>query len=274
MSAIFIRPITATTFTVSQLRKPQKPSKIFAKRLDFLGESKCGQSVSWASRRRNQNTMKGSNWVRANMSDEGIKAFEQEAFVEGSLTFGAGGLEATLNSLSKWLVSALFAAIILWRHDAEALWAAMGAVLNVVLSMALKKILNQERPISTLRSDPGMPSSHAQSIFYTITFLNLSMVEWYGMNALTTTLSGFFFILGSYFSWLRVSQQLHTVIQVIVGAVLGSIFSIFWFWTWNTFVLNSFISSLWVRIVVILGAIGFCVGFLHHVFRSWVVDER
>lgn len=75
---------------------------------------------------------------------------------------------------SKWLVSALFAAIILARHDPEALWAATGAVLNSALSVALKKILNQERPFSTLRSDPGMPSSHAQSIFYTITFLNLS----------------------------------------------------------------------------------------------------
>ncbi|KAK4485309.1 hypothetical protein RD792_007944 [Penstemon davidsonii] len=205
--------------------------------------------------------------VHANMSEE-------KAFIEGS--FGAGGLQATLNTLSKWVVTILFGLIVLWRHDAEALWAFTGAVLNAILSLNLKKIINQKRPISTLRSDPGMPSSHAQSIFYIITFLNLSMIEWYGINGLTTTLSGLFFLLGSYFSWLRVSQQLHTVSQVIVGGVLGSIFSIFWFWSWNTLVINSFISSLTlgvVRIFVVLGSIVFCVGFMYHVFQKWIMDE-
>lgn len=75
---------------------------------------------------------------------------------------------------SKWLVAALFAGIILLRHDAEALWTAMGSVINAVLSIVLKRILNQERPIATLRSDPGMPSSHAQSIFFTVLFVALS----------------------------------------------------------------------------------------------------
>lgn len=75
---------------------------------------------------------------------------------------------------SKWLVAALFGIIFLWRHDAEALWAASGSVLNSALSTVLKRILNQERPVSTIRSDPGMPSSHAQSIFYTVTFCIVS----------------------------------------------------------------------------------------------------
>lgn len=75
---------------------------------------------------------------------------------------------------SKWLVAALFAAVILLRHDAEALWTAMGSVINAVLSIVLKRILNQERPIATLRPDPGMPSSHAQSIFFTVVFVALS----------------------------------------------------------------------------------------------------
>ncbi|KAK4486020.1 hypothetical protein RD792_008682 [Penstemon davidsonii] len=173
--------------------------------------------------------------VHANMSEE-------KAFIGGSS--GSGGLQATLNTLSKGVMAILWCLLVLWRHDAEALWAFTGALLNDKLSRNLKKIINQGRPISTLRSDPGMPSSHAQSIFYIITFLNLSIIEWYGINGLTTTLRGLFFLLGSYFSWLRVSQQLHTVSQVIVGGVLGSIFSIFWFWTWNTLVINSFISSL------------------------------
>ncbi|CAI9780552.1 unnamed protein product [Fraxinus pennsylvanica] len=165
-------------------------------------------------------------------SENEVQSFEQEAFIEGPSDSGAVGLEGTLNSLSKWLVAVLFGAIVLWRHDAESLWALMGSVLNVILSITLKKVLKQERPISTLRSDPGMPSSHAQSIFYAVAFVNLSMAEWYGINGLTATLNGLVFILGCYFSWLRVSQQLHTASQVVVGAVLGYAFSILWiYWT-------------------------------------------
>ncbi|KAL6576125.1 hypothetical protein OROHE_000596 [Orobanche hederae] len=202
MSAIYISPIAAATFNSSKLKKIEKPSEILAKRSDFCGDFYRGKSVSWASKRKKENIiMNGCESIRFGTSNEGFEVFEQEAFVDGSLKVADGRLEATLNSLSKWLVSALFAAVILWRHDAEALWGAMGAILNGFLSVALKKILNQERPVSILRSDPGMPSSHAQAIFYTVTFLSLSMVEWYGMSALTTTLSGFLFVLGSYFGF-------------------------------------------------------------------------
>lgn len=50
----------------------------------------------------------------------------------------------------------------------------MGSVINSALAMVLKRILNQERPVPTLKSDPGMPSSHAQSIFFIDGFIILS----------------------------------------------------------------------------------------------------
>ena len=71
-------------------------------------------------------------------------------------------------------MTALFGAILLWRRDAAALWAAMGSVVNAGLSRILKQMLNQERPVSNLRSDPGMPSSHAQSISFATIFMILS----------------------------------------------------------------------------------------------------
>ncbi|KAH0771069.1 hypothetical protein KY290_015050 [Solanum tuberosum] len=104
--------------------------------------------------------------------DEGVSCggLEQEALIDGSMNFSSDGVEAILNSLSKWLMAAVFGIILLWRHDMEVLWATSGGVVNTCLSTALKGILNHERPVSTLRSDPGMPSSHAQSIFYTVAF--------------------------------------------------------------------------------------------------------
>lgn len=216
--------------------------------------------------------------------EDGISALEveTEAFIDGSSQFTPNlttvGFQSTLNHLSKWLVVALFGAAVLWRHDAEALWASLGSVLNSALSIVLKRIVNQERPVSTLRptstSDPGMPSSHAQSIFYAVVFAIFSLVEWLGLNALTTTVIGLVVAVGSYFSWLRVSLQFHTISQVAVGAAVGSVFSILWLWLWDAIVLKAFVSYLWVRIVVVLGAAGFCLGFLVYIFRYWVMGAK
>ncbi|KAH0454919.1 hypothetical protein IEQ34_016843 [Dendrobium chrysotoxum] len=180
--------------------------------------------------------------------------------------------EATLNRSSKWLVAALFGLVILWKHDAEALWAAMGSVMNAWLSTILKRLLNQDRP-SALRSDPGMPSSHAQSIFYAAVFSVASFTRFMGINVFTIGADVITLLCGAYLSWMRVSQGFHTLSQVIVGAAVGSAFSLVWFWMWHSFVLQAFISSIWVRIFVILGSVSFCLGFLFYVIQNWLQDE-
>ncbi|XWS42090.1 hypothetical protein CRYUN_Cryun17cG0138800 [Craigia yunnanensis] len=106
--------------------------------------------------------------------NDGLQVLEQEAFINGPV--GLQGLKPTLNRLSKWLVAALFGGVILSRHDAEALWMAMGSIVNALLSVELKRVLNQERPVAGLKSDPGMPSSHAQSIFFTVVFTIASIM--------------------------------------------------------------------------------------------------
>ncbi|KAJ6907223.1 hypothetical protein NC651_017801 [Populus alba x Populus x berolinensis] len=210
-------------------------------------------------------------------SEESTGLFQREAVIDGLNEFQSGlladGLEASLNRLSKWLVAAVFGAVILWRHDAEAMWAVLGSVVNSILSVILKRIFNQERPDSTLRSDPGMPSSHGQSIFFTVVFAILSVVEWLGVNGFSLILGALILAFGTYLTWLRVSQGLHTISQVAAGAAVGFIFSIFWFWSWDAFVLKAFISSLSVRIIVIIAAAASCLGFLVYVIRYWFRDE-
>lgn len=206
--------------------------------------------------------------------DDGIQALEQEVegFIDGSMR--VQGFESTLNRLSKWLVSALFGGVILWRPDAEALWMAMGSIVNAVLSVGLKRLLNQERPVAGLKSDPGMPSSHAQSIFFTVVFAIASLLEWLGINELSVGISVLALAFGSYLSWLRVSQKLHTMNQILVGAVVGSIFSVLWYLSWDAVVLEAFSSSLWVRVIVLLACAGFGLGFLTYVIQYWLKDER
>ncbi|KAK3224173.1 hypothetical protein Dsin_011198 [Dipteronia sinensis] len=209
--------------------------------------------------------------------DEDIRVMdEREALplINDSTRSLSAGIESTLNRLSKWLVSGLFGALIVGRHDIEALWILMGSVLNAMLSIALKRILNQERPDSTLRSDPGMPSSHAQSIFFIFSFAIASIVEWLGLNEVSLAISGIVLASAIYLTWLRVSQKLHTIPQVVVGAAVGSTFFTLWFLSWNAFVMEAFESSLWVQIIVYLGAAGLCLGFLLYVIRNWFKDER
>ncbi|KAK9165483.1 hypothetical protein Scep_000674 [Stephania cephalantha] len=207
----------------------------------------------------------------------GVRALEKDhVLIDGQMDFSpdlaSGGLQSTLNRLSKWIVAILFGAYVIWRHDAEAMWAVIGSILNVLLSIALKHTLKQERPVSTSESDHGMPSSHAQSLLYAAVFTVLSLVKYFGMNGATLTIGILTLTMGLYFSWLRVSMRRHTVGQVVVGAIVGSIFSVLWFKSWDAFVLKAFVSHLWVRIVVVLGGAGFCLGFLLYVIRYWLVD--
>ncbi|XP_059640300.1 lipid phosphate phosphatase epsilon 1, chloroplastic-like [Cornus florida] len=283
-TALVCKPTTTTTITSFPKLKYLKRvsyTKIPISKLVLCGQSLSQKPVSVDNRCWRPNTMTESTQTSAFKSSNGdgvVRPFEQEALIRRSSDFRpnfmACGLESILNSLSKWFVAALFGAVFLWRHDAEALWAATGSVLNAGLSVALKHILNQERPIPTSRSDPGMPSSHAQSIFFTNIFVIKSMMDWLGVNGYTVTLSVLLLALGSYFSWLRVSQKLHTMNQIVVGATLGSIFSILWFWLWDEIVLKAFISHLWVRLVVILGGSGFCLCFILYVIRFWFNDDR
>lgn len=75
-------------------------------------------------------------------------------------------------------------------------------------------------------------------------------------------------------SWLRVSQRLHTISQIGVGAAVGSLFSILWYLFWKAIVSEAFASYLWVQIVVIFGAAAFCLGFVIYVICYWFRDER
>lgn len=74
-------------------------------------------------------------------------------------------------------------------------------------------------------------------------------------------------------SWLRVSQRLHTLNQVMVGAAVGSTFGALWFMLWHSLVQEAFASSMLVRIAVILGSAIFCVGFVIYMIRHWLKDE-
>ncbi|KAL1354860.1 hypothetical protein HN51_006914 [Arachis hypogaea] len=240
-------------------------------RTHFLG----GNKIWVSSNTMNEFTQPSA--FRDRERDDIKQVFEQEAFIDGSTEFQPNilfrDIEPRLNRLSKWIVAVSFGGFILWSHDIEeALWIFAGSILNSFLSVLLKNILNQERP-SALKSDPGMPSTHAQSIFFVVFFFIFSTIELLGLNVYSIVLSGLYLTCGSYFSYLRVSQQLHTMNQVVVGATIGSIMSLVWYWLWNAFIQDAYQSSLFVRIIGLSGSIGICICFLVFVIRHWLKDD-
>ncbi|CAI0420715.1 unnamed protein product [Linum tenue] len=255
-AALLHKPTSKISIPRPYQTNPFKPSshiRVYTRKLaGFRGTATRGITGLSSNTMPAESLKSPGTSMRSN--DYRMGARDREAFVKES----PYGLEAALNSVSKWLVSAAFGAFFVWRHhNADVLWVATGAVVSCVLSVALKRILKQERPLATTRSDPGMPSSHAQYIFYVLTFGVLATVEWLGVNAVSVILSALLLACASYFSWLRVSQKLHTGSQVVVGAAVGTGFSALWCWLWNQFVLRAFISSAWVRVVVVLGTLTF-----------------
>ncbi|XP_057820255.2 lipid phosphate phosphatase epsilon 2, chloroplastic isoform X1 [Cryptomeria japonica] len=218
------------------------------------------------------------NSLKSRSSSEGEASMEIEPIIEdGASNSGTSsrGIGHHINRFSKWVVSAIFAAVVIWRHDAGVIWAVVGSVLNTSNSKLLKRIFKQQRPPSALglKADPGMPSSHAQSLGYLTLYAALSWIDWQGLTAFNIGCAFAILICGAYLTWLRVSEGLHSYDQVLVGALFGSLTAIIWFWLWKEFMLKAFTSFLWVRIALCTGSLIAVIGFLCVVFQTWRFGE-
>ena len=129
--------------------------------------------------------------------------------------------------------------LLLWNKQNLLAFYLVGLVLNAIINMVLKGIIQQARP----SDDPkllkialkngsrtifkqgipfnvfGMPSGHSQTVFYTTFYI------WFALK------NNYIFLLYLLFSLLIISQRVyfeyHTVFQVFVGAIVGSIFAYF-----------------------------------------------
>ena len=116
----------------------------------------------------------------------------------------------------------------------------VGALLNALLGKCMKYTLKVRRPKGAALSTPGMPSSHATSLFYFATTLSLAAaaaarakgdgnvtlaylpVPWLAVPVLT-------FGYSATVAYARIClTKVHTFPQVLVGAVLGSAFGFLW----------------------------------------------
>jgi len=159
---------------------------------------------------------------------------------------------------AKPVVCALALAALLTCRDAWVLALISGALANGVLSKVLKKIINQSRPENAQKDEPGMPSSHAMTLYFFASFLSITSQQVMGGGLMgstaapagatggaiagATVMTVFPMLMSA--SWWRVAASLfiyvtlccvyrvqcglHTGPQVAVGAGLGTVSGAVW----------------------------------------------
>lgn len=121
--------------------------------------------------------------------------------------------------LTKWCVAGCAAAAVLYRHDLASLLCVSGAIGNALLSKVLKRLLNEARPSGARLKDPGMPSSHSQSLFFFASYLSCAAAH--ATRPALRVGAVALLPLAGFLAWQRVRAGLHTPAQVLVGGTIG-----------------------------------------------------
>jgi dolichyldiphosphatase len=160
-----------------------------------------GERTSSARRR-------GGSWLLKTRPPSGAAA---ASAADGAPTYRP--VLESLNNSTKWAVSGLVALTVLARRDLHCAWCLLGSVLAAALCRRLKHALNEARPPQARKADPGMPSSHANSLAFLAAYVALAgagLATGVAVPAVAVALS-----------WLRVYLGYHTAAQVAAGWALG-----------------------------------------------------
>lgn len=82
------------------------------------------------------------------------------------------------------MASTVATTLLVRRDCATYLWV-FGGILNAALSKVLKRLINESRPAGAKVADPGMPSSHAMSLFFLSVFVAAAAQDWVPPRSIT-----------------------------------------------------------------------------------------
>ncbi|TPX63817.1 hypothetical protein SpCBS45565_g06357 [Spizellomyces sp. 'palustris'] len=163
---------------------------------------------------------------------------------------------------ARFTVTAAVALTILYTRSPQVLWTAAGGVACSFVAKLLKTVIRQPRPLVVIekkvstpsRTSPphiitrifsshthGMPSSHTQvtayfATYFTLYYLVPSSHNPHPPTKPSTAASGILVglnVFGLIVAWSRVYLGKHTVAQVGVGWVVGTVFAAGWYWAWR-----------------------------------------
>jgi dolichyldiphosphatase len=147
---------------------------------------------------------------------------------------------ALINRATKYAVSlAVLLSVLLSGASPRACWAVAGAVASSGACKLLKRLLNLPRPEGAPKADPGMPSSHANSLAFLASTAALEIARGARVGgggaegaaavaAAPLAAAAAVLVLGAFLSWLRVRLGFHTPAQVGVGCIFGAGCGVAW----------------------------------------------
>lgn len=144
------------------------------------------------------------------------------------ILYEIGGYAPIILILISWYV--------LWNHNNLFFYYNVGLISNSILNIILKGLIQEPRPIFDSKKIAlmtkhtkdyffqngipfdiyGMPSGHAQMAFFNSVFIYLSLKH---KNLLYLCL-----IISLFICYQRIKIQFHSILQVIIGAIIGSCF--------------------------------------------------
>ena len=117
-------------------------------------------------------------------------------------------LETMIGESAKHCVIGAVCTVILYVDSIVPIYYVIGGMGNAVLNKILKKIIKEPRPENSPKIGHGMPSSHAQSIYYFTTVLvskiSLSLYQFPPLSVAQGVMrvGGLFTVLSySYYAW-------------------------------------------------------------------------
>lgn len=135
--------------------------------------------------------------------------------------------------------------LIIFRRDIQTIMYFGGFCVSEVFNHYLKKIFKQARPARTrdkmgLYDVHGMPSDHAQTFFYFMTYLAIFIIvksKMPGTPRLRAMRNRFLvfgqIVMAAVVAYSRVYLHYHTIAQVVVGAVIGITLGFVWYYFVN-----------------------------------------
>ncbi|OZJ04312.1 hypothetical protein BZG36_03168 [Bifiguratus adelaidae] len=134
-------------------------------------------------------------------------------------------------TLAPIAIMVVYVAIFMTNRQVVVLMALAGQFCNEWFNTVLKELLRQDRPCSQLGDGYGMPSSHAQFVWffaiylsiYTFQQIRLECALWKPLFCVAAAAGA------SVVSFSRIYLSYHTLPQVAVGALFGSLFAILWY---------------------------------------------
>lgn len=142
------------------------------------------------------------------------------------------GFASALLSLAPVFIVVAYATLLVSRRELHVTFLLAGQLANVGLNAVLKASLNRPRPPTAERTDPGMPSDHAQFMFFWASYICLFLLvrvrftERAGWRAL---LGGAVVLLAVLVAAARVYLGEHTGAQVAAGGGVGALTGAAWY---------------------------------------------